>query len=60
MYLYIAGQKFALMELKSLIGRILYNFKLEPVDRLSDTELLLDIVIRTCNPVHIKFIQIDT
>ncbi|KAL7292865.1 hypothetical protein TKK_0013539 [Trichogramma kaykai] len=53
------GQKFALMELKSLMARILYDFKLEPVIRLADIGILLDIIIRPSKPVFTKFIRID-
>ncbi|XP_014232115.1 cytochrome P450 4C1-like [Trichogramma pretiosum] len=52
------GQKFALMELKSLIGRLLYNFKLEPIDRTADLKLGLDIILRPMHPVRTKFIRI--
>ena len=47
------------MELKSLIARILYNFKLEAVEQTSDMPLLLDIVIRPSKPVHARFVRID-
>nr|NP_001165933.1 cytochrome P450 4AB22 precursor [Nasonia vitripennis] len=53
------GQKFAMMELKSLIGRILYNFKLEPIDKTADMPMLLDIVIRPAKPVYTRFVRID-
>ncbi|NP_001165938.1 cytochrome P450 4AB21 isoform X1 [Nasonia vitripennis] len=53
------GQKFALMELKSLIARILYNFKLEPIDRSADMKILLDIVIRPASPVRTRFVKIN-
>ncbi|XP_014219869.1 cytochrome P450 4C1-like [Copidosoma floridanum] len=53
------GQKFAVMELKSLIGRILYDFYLEPIDRTSDIKLMADIVLRPLDPVRIKLIKIN-
>lgn len=56
---YVAGQKFAMMELKSLIGRILYNFRLEPIDRTADMPMLLDIIIRPAKPVYTRFVRID-
>ncbi|KAL7289827.1 hypothetical protein TKK_0016226 [Trichogramma kaykai] len=53
------GQKFAMMELKSLIARILYDFYLEPIDHLSDIKIQSDIVLRPATPVQTKFIKID-
>ncbi|KAJ8683825.1 hypothetical protein QAD02_019617 [Eretmocerus hayati] len=53
------GQKFATMELKSLVSRILYNFRLEPIDRSSDMRLMADIVLRPLDPLRIKFIRIS-
>ncbi|XP_001601822.2 cytochrome P450 4C1 [Nasonia vitripennis] len=53
------GQKFAIMELKSLIARILYDFYLEPVDRTTDMRLIADIILRPLDPVHLKFIKIN-
>lgn len=47
-----------MMEVKSLIARILYNFKLEPIDRISDMEIMCDILIRPRYPVRVKFIKI--
>ncbi|XP_011504736.1 PREDICTED: cytochrome P450 4C1-like [Ceratosolen solmsi marchali] len=53
------GQRFALMEMKSLMAHILYNFKLEPVSRTSDIKLLLNLVTQPSKPVHTRFIRID-
>ncbi|CAB0039896.1 unnamed protein product [Trichogramma brassicae] len=53
------GQKFAVMEMKSLLARILYDFYLEPIDRLSDIQIQFDMVLRPSTPVHTKFIKID-
>ena len=58
-YFFLLGQKFAMMELKSLIGRILYNFYLEPVDKLEDMILIPDLVLRPKHPIRVKFIRID-
>ncbi|XP_023316140.1 cytochrome P450 4C1-like [Trichogramma pretiosum] len=52
------GQKFAMMELKSLIARILYDFILEPIDRLEDMQLQADIVIRPNDPIRARFVPI--
>lgn len=48
-----------MMELKSLISRILYNFYLEPIDYTRDVKLISDVVIRPSKPVHTKFVRID-
>ncbi|NP_001165932.1 cytochrome P450 4AB23 [Nasonia vitripennis] len=53
------GQKFALLELKSILGRILQNFYLEPVTRLADIKLIADLVLRPSEPVHLKFVKIE-
>ncbi|KAL7303904.1 hypothetical protein TKK_0004024 [Trichogramma kaykai] len=53
------GRKFAMMEMKALLARILYDFYLEPIDHLSDIQIQLDMVLRPSTPVHTKFIKID-
>ncbi|NP_001165978.1 cytochrome P450 4AB12 isoform X1 [Nasonia vitripennis] len=53
------GQKFAMMELKSLVARILYNFQLEPIDRSADVKFTTDLVLRPTNPIRVKFVRID-
>ena len=57
-FLCVAGQKFAMMELKSVIARILHDYYLEPVDRISDMKLIADIVLRPRDPARVKFIKI--
>ena len=56
---YRLGQKFAMMELKMLIGRILYDFYLEPIDRTVDMKLIADLILRPMDPVRVKFIKIN-
>ncbi|KAJ8686716.1 hypothetical protein QAD02_022510 [Eretmocerus hayati] len=53
------GQKFAMMELKSLIARILYNFYLKPIDFTRDVEFMVDVVIRPSHPIYTQFVKID-
>ncbi|XP_014216832.1 cytochrome P450 4C1-like [Copidosoma floridanum] len=53
------GQKFAMIELKILMALILYNFHLEPIDRLCDIELVADIILRPNRPVQTRFVKID-
>ncbi|XP_011305594.1 cytochrome P450 4C1-like isoform X2 [Fopius arisanus] len=50
------GQKFALMELKTLIGHLLYNFYLEPVDLAHQIQMLPDLVLRPQGAARVKFI----
>ncbi|XP_058802590.1 cytochrome P450 4C1-like [Phymastichus coffea] len=53
------GQKFALMELKCLLARILYNFQLKTVTKRTDMKLTLNLVVRPTQPVYVKFVRID-
>ncbi|XP_043274305.1 cytochrome P450 4C1-like [Venturia canescens] len=50
------GQKFAMFELKALIGHVLRNFYLEPIDLASRVRLLPDLVLRPAHPIRIKFV----
>ncbi|XP_025264312.1 cytochrome P450 4C1-like isoform X2 [Camponotus floridanus] len=52
------GQRYGLLEMKSIIAPLVHNFYLEPVDYLKDIQLKLDLVIRPSHPVHVKFIPI--
>ncbi|XP_076647597.1 cytochrome P450 4C1 [Halictus rubicundus] len=53
------GQRFAMFELKAVVGSLLYNFELEPVDYLKDMLITSDLVIRPAHPVRTKFIPIE-
>lgn len=55
----VSGRKFAMMELKSLISQILYNFYLEPVDRIDDIKLIATMILRPLKPIRMKMIRID-
>lgn len=48
-----------MMELKSIMARILLNFHLEPIDYTKDVEITVDLVMRPNHPVHTKFIKIN-
>ncbi|KAG8037299.1 hypothetical protein G9C98_005509 [Cotesia typhae] len=52
------GQRFAMLELKTLIAGLLHNFYLEPQDRTADVTIIPDLVIRPAHPVYIKFVPI--
>lgn len=53
------GQRFAMFELKAVVGLLLYNFNFEPVDYLKDMLITADLVIRPAHPVRTKFIPVE-
>jgi cytochrome P450 family 4 len=50
----VLGQKFAMFEMKALIGTVVQKFKLLPVTRREDIVLVADIMMRSKDPVKIK------
>ena len=53
----LLGQKFAMLELKSVISEIVLNFQLEPVTRAEDVVFKSDLVLRSKHPIRIRFKQ---
>ncbi|XP_041971591.1 cytochrome P450 4C1-like isoform X2 [Aricia agestis] len=51
------GQKFAMMEMKSSLSSILRNFNIAPITKREDLCFNIDLVLRTTDPVHVKFIE---
>lgn len=51
------GQKFAMLELKAALCGILQSFKLEPVDTPKDMKFFVELVLRTSNPIRVKFVK---
>ncbi|XP_059613177.1 probable cytochrome P450 4ac1 [Phlebotomus argentipes] len=49
------GQKFALLEIKTVIESILMNFRLSPITHRDDIVFIADLVLRTEDPIKIKF-----
>uniref|UniRef100_A0A1B0DL32 Uncharacterized protein n=1 Tax=Phlebotomus papatasi TaxID=29031 RepID=A0A1B0DL32_PHLPP len=49
------GQKFALLEIKTVIESILINFHLSPITQREDLVFVADLVLRTADPIKIKF-----
>ncbi|XP_039751228.1 cytochrome P450 4c3-like [Pararge aegeria] len=49
------GQKFAMLEMKMVLSGLLQRFRLEPVTRPSDIVFRADIVLRTSNPIYVRF-----
>lgn len=41
-----------------MISQILYNFEIEPIDRLADITFIPDLVIRPNKPMRVKFVKI--
>ncbi|EZA47007.1 Cytochrome P450 4C1, partial [Ooceraea biroi] len=52
------GQRFAMMEMKTVIGTLVHNFNLEPIDHLKDVRCSADIIIRIGQPIRVKFVPI--
>jgi cytochrome P450 family 4 len=50
------GQRFAMLELKAAICGVLANFVLEPVDTPDTIVLVVDLVLRTKDPIRVKFV----
>ncbi|XP_044260028.1 cytochrome P450 4C1-like isoform X1 [Tribolium madens] len=51
------GQKFAMLELKTAICAILANFTLKPIDTPETIIMVVDIILRTKEPIKVKFVQ---
>ncbi|XP_052739352.1 cytochrome P450 4C1-like [Bicyclus anynana] len=50
------GQKFAMLEMKSLVSSLLRRFRLEAVTKPSDLQFRTDLVLRTDNqPIYVRF-----
>nr|ASX93973.1 cytochrome P450 CYP4M42 [Zygaena filipendulae] len=51
------GQRFAMMEMKSVLSAILRQFILLPVTNRSELEFTTDLVLRTTHPIYVKFVR---
>ncbi|XP_026471358.1 cytochrome P450 4C1-like [Ctenocephalides felis] len=49
------GQKFVLLEMKSVLSGILRKYTLSPITRPQDITFLLDLVLRPKDPIKVKF-----
>ncbi|XP_059620231.1 probable cytochrome P450 4ac1 [Phlebotomus argentipes] len=49
------GQKFALLEIKAVLQHVLMAFRLSPVTKREDVVFTADLVLRTRDPVLVKF-----
>ncbi|KAL6268490.1 hypothetical protein P5V15_001623 [Pogonomyrmex californicus] len=52
------GQRFALLEMKSFIASVIYNFFLEPIENLKDVQFNADMMLRPAYPLRLKFVPI--
>uniref|UniRef100_UPI003B6372B6 uncharacterized LOC105567836 n=1 Tax=Vollenhovia emeryi TaxID=411798 RepID=UPI003B6372B6 len=52
------GQRFAMLEMKAMMSHLIQKFYLEPVDYLKDLVIKSDLVLRSSNPMRVKFIPI--
>lgn len=55
MYMFLVGQKFAMLEMQTIISGILKEYELYPVDTPSSITLIQDVVLRSKNGIKIKF-----
>ncbi|KAH0534611.1 hypothetical protein KQX54_005863 [Cotesia glomerata] len=53
------GQKFAMLEMKTFMAGLLYNFYLEPQETTANVRFTPEIVIRPAHPVYAKFVPIN-
>lgn len=49
------GQKYALIQMKTMIVKMLQQYRLESVTKLADLEFIMDMILHTKRPVEIKF-----
>ncbi|XP_023945640.2 cytochrome P450 4C1 [Bicyclus anynana] len=49
------GQKFAMMEMKLAITAVLSNYRLLPVTKPQDIVFVTDVILRTRDPIFVKF-----
>lgn len=49
------GQKFALLEIKTLVEYLLLNFKLKAITKREDVQFTVDLVLRPIHPIEVEF-----
>ncbi|KAJ0182459.1 hypothetical protein K1T71_001828 [Dendrolimus kikuchii] len=54
------GQKFAMLEMKSVLSAILRNYELNPITQPSDLEFATDLVLKTTHPIYVQFVKRNT
>lgn len=53
----LSGQKFAMMELRTVVTEIVRNFELIPITRVEDVKIISDLVLRAKDPIFIQFVS---
>ncbi|XP_053687146.1 uncharacterized protein LOC128736684 [Sabethes cyaneus] len=51
------GQKYAMMELKVVVAHTLLQFKVLPKTRLEEINFVADLVLRSTNPIEVRFVK---
>lgn len=46
-----------MLELKIMLAKVIQNFKILPVTKIEDLVFIADIVLRTKDPIEIKFVS---
>ncbi|XP_032514920.2 cytochrome P450 4C1-like [Danaus plexippus] len=49
------GQKFAMLEMKTVLSSLIRQFHIEPVTKPSELRFRTDLVLRTTHPIYVKF-----
>jgi len=57
-HLLITGQRFAMMEMKTIIATLVHNFYLQPIHNLKDIPFLADFILRLKHPLHVKVVPV--
>ncbi len=52
--LLVAGQKFALMEEKTVLSYILRNYKIHAVEKMEDLTLMIDLILRPESGIKVR------
>ena len=51
------GQRFALMEEKSVLSKLIRNIKIEPIDKVEDVKYNIEIITRPRDGIKARFIK---
>ncbi|KAJ6617597.1 putative cytochrome P450 4ac2 [Pseudolycoriella hygida] len=51
------GQRFAMLELKMVVSKLVSNFKIVPITQREDITFVGDMILRSREPIRIKFIR---
>lgn len=55
-FVHISGQKFAMIELRTVVAEIVRNFQLKPITKLQDVVIISDLILRSKDPIRLQFI----